>query len=199
MHISDHYPEGTVRALLNTDHITEATRQALTERISFPSRQPQFFSDEEYALLQAICDRLIPQQDRPQYIDLAGGIDERLTKNMSNGWRYDVMPPDRDSFKLGLKGVSETAIALFQQPFQQLSTEQQDNVLMAIQLAEVEGGIWDALPAERFFEELLTEAVENYYSHPLSMEEIGCVSMADRPGWQRIGLNQLDDREPRPL
>lgn len=199
MHISEHYPEGTVRALLNTNHVTEATRQALIERIRFPSRQPQFFSTEEYTLLQAICDRLIPQQDRPQYIDLAGGIDERLDQNMSNGWRYDVMPPDRDSFKLGLQGVTETAMTMFQRPFQRLSIEQQDNVLLAVQSAEVEGGVWDTLPAERFFEELLTEVVENYYSHPLSMEEIGCVSMADQPGWQQIGLNQLDDHEPRPL
>ncbi|GAB3501685.1 hypothetical protein GCM10027341_28790 [Spirosoma knui] len=196
---TEYYPAGTVRTLLTSDHVTAATRQALTDRINLPERQPQFFSADEFALLQAICDRLIPQQDRPVYIDLAGGIDERLTQNESNGWRYDTMPPDRDAYRLGLKGVAETAMALFQQPFQQLSSEQQDQVLTSIQTAQSTGMSWEGLPAERFFEELLAEAVENYYSHPLAQEEIGCVAMADVPGWQRIGLNQLDDHEPRPL
>ncbi|GAB3546649.1 gluconate 2-dehydrogenase subunit 3 family protein [Spirosoma fluminis] len=196
---TEHYPDGTVRTLLETDHVTKATRQALTDRINLPERQPQFFSADEFALLQAICNRLIPQQDRPVCIDLAGGIDERLTQNESNGWRYDTMPPDRDAYRLGLKGVAETAMVLFQQPFRQLSPDQQDSVLTYIQTAQSTSASWEGLPAERFFEELLAEAVENYYSHPLAQEEIGCVAMADVPGWQRIGLNQLDEREPRPL
>ena len=62
-------------------------------------------------------------------------------------------------------------------------------------LGDAPGATWQTLPAKRFFEELLAEAAENYYSHPLAQEEIGYVGMADLPAWERLGLNQLDDRE----
>ena len=188
-----HY--NTVRALLNTDHVTNATRQALTERLNAARRQPTFFSADEFALLETICNRLIPQDDRAEPIDVAGGIDERLTKNKSNGWRYDVMPADADAYKQGLAGVEESAQVLYQQTFQQLSGDQQDTIIGLIQTGDAPGDTWRTLPSGRFFEELLAEAAENYYSHPLAQEEIGYVGMADLPAWQRIGLNQLEDRE----
>ncbi|CCH56674.1 hypothetical protein BN8_06055 [Fibrisoma limi BUZ 3] len=196
-----HYPEGTVRALLNTDHVTPATRTTLEARLSLHAPyEPQFFTASEYVLLKAVCDRLIPQTGSDtDYINIARGIDERLTRNESNGWRYDSMPPDQDAYQLGLAGLEATAQSRHQQSFLHLPDAQQDDLLRLIQQAEVEGEPWDRLPAERFFEEILAEAVENYYSHPLAQEAIGYVGMADTPAWQRLGLNTLDDREPRPL
>ncbi len=194
-----HYPDGTVRALLTTNQVTDATRQALTQRLEAPARQPQFFSANEFALLQAVCDRLIPQTDRPERIDMAGAIDERLTQNTSNGWRYDIMPTDGDAYRLGLQGVNESAQIMSGHPFQMLTGEQQSDVLKAVQQQKAPGVTWQHLSADRFFEELLAEAAEIYYSHPLAQEEIGYVGMADVPTWQRIGLNQLEDREPREL
>ena len=190
-----HYPQNTVRTLLNTDHVTNATRQVLTERLNAPPRQPEFFSAAEFALLQTICNRLIPQDDRPEPIDIAGGIDERLTLNKSDGWRYDTMPADADAYKRGLAGMEESAQVLFQRLFGQLSGIEQDNIIGLVQAGDAPGDTWRTLPSARFFEELLAEAVENYYSHPLAQEEIGYVGIADLPGWQRIGLNQLEERE----
>lgn len=192
-------PQNTVRTLLATDHVTDATRQVLTERLNAPPRQPTFFAADEFALLQTICNRLIPQDDRPDPIDVAGATDERLTQNKSDGWRYDVMPADGDAYKRGLTGVEESAQVLFQQSFRQLSGDQQDTVLGLIQTGDAPGDTWQTLPADRFFEEVLAETVENYYSHPLAQEEIGYVGMADLPSWQRIGLNQLETREPHQL
>ena len=192
---ASHPSLNTVRALLNTDHVTDATRQALTDRLNAPRRQPTLFSADEFALLQTICNRLIPQDNRPEQIDVAGGIDERLTENKSNGWRYDVMPADADAYRQGLAGVEESAQILFQQTFRQLSGNEQDSILGMIQTGDAPGDSWQTLPSGRFFEELLAEAAENYYSHPLAQEEIGYVGMADVPAWQRIGLNQLEERE----
>ena len=197
----DHYPAGTVRTLLNTDQVTDATRQALIQRLNAPLRQPTFFTTNEFTLLQAVCARLIPQDDRLKAdpIDIAGGIDKRLTERTSNGWRYNAMPADGDAYRLGLVGIDESAIGLYERPFQQLPDNQQDGVIKAIQSMDPPGAVWQRLPVERFFEELLAEAVEIYYSHPLAQEEIGYVGMADVATWQRLGLDQLEDREPRPL
>ena len=194
-----HYPKGTVRALLATDQITDPTRQALTHRLTAPPRQPAFFSAAEFALLQAICNRLIPQDGLDMSIDIAGSIDQRLAQNGSDGWRYDTMPADREAYKQGLSGVNETAQSRFQQPFQQLSATLQDDILASIQDATAPGKTWQTLPANRFFEELLAEAADIHYSHPIAQETIGYVGMADAAGWQRIGLNQLEDREPKEI
>lgn len=192
-----HYPTSSVQALLNTNLVTDPTRQALTERLTTPARKPTFFSVDEFALLQAVCARLIPQDERPDadHIDIAGGIDQRLSKNQTDGWRYDDMPPDTDAYRLGLHGIDESAQALFSQPFLNLSGEQQNAVLKAIQCMDAPGQIWQAVPADRFFEELLAEAVEIYYSHPLAQAEINYIGMTDAPGWQQIGLNNLEERE----
>ena len=192
-----HYPKGTVRALLATDQVTDPTRQALTERLTAPPRQPAFFSAAEFALLQAICDRLIPQDGLDVSIDIAGSIDQRLAQNGSDGWRYDTMPADGTAYKRGLAGVNETAQSWFQQSFQQLPANLQDDILASIQDATALGKTWQTLPADRLFEELLAEAADIYYSHPVTHETIGYVGMADAAGWQRIGLNQLEDREPK--
>lgn len=128
---------------------------------------------------------------------MAGEIDKRLAQNGSDGWRYDVMPADGDAYTLGLAGINETAQLLHNQSFIELEDQQQDDVLRQVQQAKAPGTIWEKLPADRFFEELLTEAAHNYYSHPLAQEEIGYVGMADVAGWQRISLNDLEDREPK--
>jgi hypothetical protein len=46
---------------------------------------------------------------------------------------------------------------------------------------------------------MLAELTEYYYAHPLAQEEIGYVGMADAHGWTRLGLNELEPREPEPL
>lgn len=194
-----HYPAGTVRALLRTDQVTEATRQALTDRLNKSARLPTFFSEDELTLLRVVCDRLIPQTDRTERIRIEESIDERLSKNATNGWRYDTMPNDGDAYRLGLRGIDESAVHLFEKTFQDLTDEQKDQALRAIQNQEAPGQTWQNLPAGRFFEELLAEVAEAYYSHPLAQEEIGYVGMADVPTWQRIGLNQLEEREPRAI
>ncbi|GAA4016882.1 hypothetical protein GCM10022408_33020 [Hymenobacter fastidiosus] len=189
------YPAGTVRALLNTDLVTAATRAVLEARLTAPAYEPQFFEPETYALLRAVAARLIPQPDRPEPIELAPAIDQRLLQGGSDGWRYDALPPDREAFRMGLGGIRQSAQALFQHDFMELAAEQQDAVLQAVQEGQAPGEIWLTMPAARFFEELLAELTENYYAHPLAQEEIGYVGMADVPGWTKIGLNEREDRE----
>ncbi|HEX8425582.1 gluconate 2-dehydrogenase subunit 3 family protein [Hymenobacter sp.] len=190
------YPSGTVRALLATDLVTEATRAALQARLDAPIHEPEFFEPQVYALLQAVAARLIPQPDRPEPINVAGGVDKRLAEGKADGWRYDAMPPDREAYRLGLGGINQAAEALFQQPFLKLTEAQQDAVLETVANGTASGENWQQLPIGRFFEEMLAELTENYYCHPLAQEEIGYVGMADVPGWSHLQPNDLEPREP---
>jgi len=190
------YPDGTVRALLDTELVTAATRAALEARLDTAPYEPQFFDGTTYELLRAVVARLFPQPERAEPIELARAIDKRLANGESDGWRYDALPPDREAYRLGLGGINESAQLLFNVPFLAAQPAQQDAVLSAVQKQEAPGKMWEILPAKLFFEELLAELTENYYAHPLAQEEIGYVGMADVPGWHHLGLNNLDPREP---
>jgi hypothetical protein len=98
-----------------------------------------------------------------------------------------------------MRGLDESARVLHRAPFHELDGFRQDDVLAAVQCGMASGSAWATLPQVRFFEELLAELSECYYSDPLSQEEIGYVGMADARGWRRIGLNELESHEPRPL
>ena len=192
------YPAGTVRALLATDRVTPQTRAVLVARLeALPERHPRALGDAAFAILRAVCARLIPQPERSEPIDLAGAVDDRLARGEGNGWRYATMPPDAEAYRRGLLGVDECARATFGAAFVALDGAGQDAVLRAVQRGDAAGEAWQTLPAGRFFEELLAELVESYYSHPLAQEEIGYVGFADAHGWQALGLDRLAPHEPR--
>ncbi|MBC7572401.1 MAG: gluconate 2-dehydrogenase subunit 3 family protein [Spirosoma sp.] len=184
----------TAITLLETDLVTDPTRNVLIARLNAPARQPAFFLPDEFTLLEAVCDRLVPQQ-AAERIDMAGQIDKRLTEGEGDGWRYDDLPPDAEAYRLGLRGITESAEVMFGNSFQNLSDVQQDKVLADIQSMVAPGETWKQLPADRFFEELMADAAGAYYSHPLAQAEINYVGMADGSGWERIGLNELEERE----
>jgi gluconate 2-dehydrogenase gamma chain len=171
---------GSVLDLINSDHVTPATRSALLERLRKPAvTEPTFFSEAEFKRFQLVCNQLIPQETEEQ-IDLAGPIDERLANGTTNGWRYDDLPNDGEAYRLFLTGINQTAEALFDHPFDTITADQRDTVLLAVQQGEATGPAWQNLPADRFFEELLAEVTEVYYSHPMAQQQIGYTGMADQ-------------------
>lgn len=171
---------GSVLDLIHSDHVTPATRSALLDRLNQPPvSEPRFFTPEQFARLRRVCDRLIPQPEG-ESIDVAGPIDERLAKQVTNGWRYDELPNDGEAYRLFLTGIDQTAEAQYDHSFDMITAEQQDAVLRAVQQGEATGPAWQQLPADRFFEELLAEVIEVYYSHPLAQQRIGYTGMADQ-------------------
>lgn len=199
------YPSDTVGRLLHTDLVTPKTREVLEGRIAAHAKtdktEPRFFTGAEFRTLERVCDRLIPQPDREHPVDLAGAVDQRLAEGKTDGWRYNSMPPDGEAYRRGLHGLDETARAVFGNDrdvrFEALDIAEQDAVLAAVQRGDARGVTWDMMPGNRFFEELLAEVVECYYSHPLAEDEIGYAGFADAHGWQRIGLDRLAPFEPR--
>ena len=90
------------------------TRRVVLDRLrDVPARQ--FFDPAAYATLEAICARLLPQDDRPPElrIPIAPFIDQRLQEGGGNGYRYEDMPWDDVAYRRGLAGIDETTQALF--------------------------------------------------------------------------------------
>ena len=189
----------TFQELLPTDHLSAATRAALTQRLADAAQaatyEPQFFAPETYQLLVAVAARLFPQPERPVPIPLAPSVDDRLAKGKSDGWRYDALPPDREAYRLGLGGIEQIAQSLFKADFGQLAPAQQDEVITALASGNPPGEVWHTLNANRFFEEMLAELTAVYYAHPWAHDEIGYTGYADLPAWTKIGLNEKEPRE----
>src|SRR4051794_39987747 len=97
------------------------TRHVVEERVGkIPPLR--FFSPEELPVISAICERILPQDDRlPQYrVPVLNFIDERLWKNEISGYRFEDMPEDRQAYRLGIQAIDLTALAKFGKSFPDL-------------------------------------------------------------------------------
>jgi gluconate 2-dehydrogenase gamma chain len=191
------YPRGSVRQLLDTPLVTPATRTVLLARLEGGSIEKRSaLDDREHELLAAVCDLLVPRHGEERSIDIAAAIDERLARGLSDGWRYDEMPEDGEAYRSGLRALDALAQSRWGEGFVELTAPQQIGLLGLVQTGEMSDAEWSGPPPRRFFEDLLAECVEVFYSHPLAGESIGYVGMADGRGWHAIGLNEREEWEP---
>lgn len=167
----------------------EATRTVVTERVEKipPIR---FFSQEEAALLAAVIDRVMPQDDRAEErtIPILSVLDERLYKNSLNGFRYEDMPPDQEAYKLAVTAIEEMAWARFRQSFTDLTVHRQELILKSLHdgKPDPDHSIWRRMPVHRFWAMLMEDCVTAYYSHPWAWDEIGFGGPAYPRGYMRL-------------
>ena len=185
------YRRYDVLAKWDTPSWNEATRQVVADRLHhIPERR--FFTEREWALLDAAQARLIPQPDREEPIPITPWIDDRLYRGQGDGYRFENMPPMDQAWRLGLAALDAEAKAMHGQGFAELHPDGQDDVLERVQKGEVETKAWGSMPPERFFShELLDGVVIVYYAHPDSWSEIGFGGPASPRGYVR-----LDKRDP---
>ena len=152
------------------------TRKLIEDRVANvpPIR---FFTPQELPLISAVCDRILPQDDRlPEYgIPIVNAIDERLWKNEISGYRFEDMPDDREAYRLGIQAINITAVALFKRNFPDLPTVDQDSVLKTIHDGQklAAHDIWNRMSIDRFWHLLVQDCVSVYYAHPWAWDEIG--------------------------
>ncbi len=190
------FPDYDVLAKRNTPSWDEVTRKAIDKRLhEIPARR--FFDPHEWATLEAICDRIIPQPDRPESpVPIAPFIDSKLHKNRQDGTRYETLPPMQEAWRRGLQAIDAESRCRFGAPFRYLSPDSQDDILRSVQKGEVKAGEWRQLPPEMFFKSrLLHDIVSVYYAHPAAWNEIGFGGPASPRGYARLALNRSDPWE----
>ncbi|MBS1803468.1 MAG: gluconate 2-dehydrogenase subunit 3 family protein [Acidobacteria bacterium] len=167
----------------------KATRDVITDRLE---KVPpiKFFSESEAALMAAVIDRVLPQDDRTEErtIPILPILDERLYKNSLNGFRYEDMPPDRDAYRLAIKAIDEMALGRFQSSFVDLTVHQQELILKSLHNGkpDPENALWCTMPVHRFWAMLMEDCVTAYYSHPWAWDEIGFGGPAYPRGYMRL-------------
>jgi hypothetical protein len=177
----------------------EQTREAVRQRLEeVPKRR--FLSPGQWSLLEAICGRLVPQPERDEPVPIAPWIDDMLHRNETPGYRYADMPPMRDAWRQGLDAIAAEARNRHGKPFEELSPEDQDELLTDVQHNRVDSRYWRDLPAGGFFlHHLLKQVVAVYYSHPSAWSEIGFGGPASPRGYARLGLDERDSWEAEEL
>lgn len=167
----------------------EATQKIVVERVE-KTKTIRFFSEEEAALLGAVIDRVMPQDERSaaRTIPILAVIDQRLYSNSLNGFRYEDMPPDQEAFRLGIKAIEEMAQARFQQAFTELTVHRQELILKSLHdgKPDPEHPVWQQMPVHRFWALLMGDCVTAYYSHPWAWDEIGFGGPAYPRGYMRL-------------
>lgn len=167
----------------------DATRKIVVARVE-KTPAIQFFSPQEAEILEAIIDRVTPQDDRAEEmsIPILPMIDERLFKNALNGFRYEDMPPDQEAYRRGLSAIDEMAQERFKLPFIELSIHQQELLLKSLHDAQPDphNSVWDQMPVHRFWALLMDDCVTAYYSHPWAWDEIGFGGPAYPRGYMRL-------------
>jgi len=193
-----YYP--TYHTLDQQDFWDEATRAVVLDRVgNVPLLR--FFTPEEQTLLQAVCARILPQDDRDEahMIPIVPTIDARLYSGRIDGYRYEGMPPDQEAHRLGLQGIEAIAQHLHGHSFLALGPLQQDQVLQTLHDANPPAGqeIWRRVPVKHYWSLLLQDAVEAYYAHPYAWDEIGFGGPAYPRGYMRLERGQPEPWEVR--
>src|SRR5687767_5729278 len=122
----------------------------------------RFFTNEEAHTLAAVVERIVPQPDRSEIekIPIVPWIDQKLFEDKRDGYRYEEMAPPQEAWRLGIKGINETAQALFEEKqFVDLDPLSQDVVLTHVARGNPPGNIWKLLPSARFFKDLLCSTI----------------------------------------
>lgn len=166
-----------------------ATQKVVADRVE-KTTPIRFFSQQEAALLGAVIDRVMPQDDRSveRTIPILSVLDERLFKNSLNGFRYEDMPPDQEAYRLAIKAIEEMAQERFQQTFIELTVHRQELILKSLHDGKPEPRhpLWQKMPVHRFWALLLEDCVTAYYAHPWAWDEIGFGGPAYPRGYMRL-------------
>lgn len=176
----------------------EATRKVVLDRVhNVPPIR--FFSPEEARLMQAICDRIIPQDDRDEKhkIPVVSYIDDRLYHRRIDGYQFEDMPEDHEAHRLGLQAIDAIAQCIYGQPFVEIGPRAQDHVLQTIHDGQPPTAeeIWRKMSVEHFWLLLVQDVVDAYYSHPYAWDEVGFGGPSYPRGYMRLERGQAEPWE----
>jgi len=156
------------------------------EDVHLQHYQPVFFSAPEWQFILAACDRLIPAEGKgpgaletnvPVFIDqqLKGGLGNdiylqgphNITAPKTLGFQLPYAP--QNVYRRGIALVQQAANARHAKPFQQLSAQEQDALLTALQKDTVDFAALGetSLKASQFFSQLLGDTKNGYLADPM--------------------------------
>lgn len=191
------YPGYDVLAKRHTPSWNEATRRVVERRLAIDPDAHRYFTDGEWDVLRALCDRIVPQAlERVAPVPVAAMVDAKLQENDRDGYRHAELPPMGEAWRRGLAALEAEARASHGCAFSALTPEQQDALLQAMQEGRLRHPSWGGMsPALFFRERVLHDVVKAYYAHPTAWSEIGWGGPASPRGYVRMDFDRRDPWE----
>ncbi|MEB3069986.1 gluconate 2-dehydrogenase subunit 3 family protein [[Mycobacterium] vasticus] len=178
------YPDFDV--LDTTDSWDEATRAVVLARLESPGPL-RFFGADEEPTLRAFCDIVLDQDDEPR-IPVAEFVDSKLADGRLDGYQYADMPDDRDTWRLVLRGLDESARERYgTASFAEAEVTTQLALVDAFSRGWLQGDSWSRLNVSRAWSVCMRMTLSAFYSHPWAWNEIGFGGPAYPRGFMRLG------------
>ncbi len=176
----------TRRDFLRASSATLLAAPLLQLPSSFLGSSHRFFTDSEAATVNALCERIIPADEDPgaAWAGVVEFIDRKL---VGYHRRYQSL------YRIGIKGVGESSLTLFNQEFIGLANAQQDELLRQLESNRAPGAAWRQVSASDFFSRLVDHTLEGFYGGPRHGGNRDAVS------WRMLGLPTPPVRSRRPL
>lgn len=150
----------------------------------------RFFDTREEPVVRALLDRLVANDAEPR-LPLIEMLDSRLAENVTDGWRYEDLPPDGEAWRLTVSLLDEDATARHGSRFHELDRDEQNALLESIRIAR----IWQGLRAARVWSLWTRYVCDGFYSHPWAWNEIGFGGPAYPVGYANLGLDGRENWE----
>jgi hypothetical protein len=164
-----------------------ATAEVIAARMRHGQRALTFFSAAEQPTLRAFCDVATGQDGEPR-VPVAEMVDEALDAGRLDGYQYDGMPDDRDTWHIVLRGLDETARRRYgASGFAALDDESREGIVGHLADGTLSGDSWDTLDPKRAFSVCMRAMLSAFYSHPWAWNEIGFGGPAYPHGFMRLG------------
>jgi hypothetical protein len=177
------YPDFDVMA--DREHWDPVTRRLLEDRVA-EVPECRFFDEREQRTLGALLDVVLAQDSAPR-IPVLQMVDHKLATGTLDGFRYEDMPPDPETWK---------RVARHLEGFAELSGEEQREIVGRFAAGELP---WSDLNVARAWSVVTRGALSEFYSHPWAFNEIGFRGPAYPRGYMRrnMGPTGVDPDEPQ--
>jgi gluconate 2-dehydrogenase gamma chain len=119
----------------------------------------RFFTADEAALVDALCEQIVPGDDDP------GAHDTRVARFID----WQLVGPYRmhqETYRNGLIGVEETSREMFSQNFLELSWDQQTEIMRTLESGKAPGAAWSQQSSRAFFNLVRDHSLQGFYGSP---------------------------------
>ncbi len=146
----------------------------------------RFFDETEATTIVALCERIVPADADPGAA--WAGVVQFIDRQLAGYYHLNQL-----LYRLGLQGVHQSSLALFQKPFVELSDVQQDELLHKLESNQAPGDLWKQVSAAEFFDRLVDHTIQGFYGGPRHGGNRDAVS------WHMLDLPTAPMRSRRPL
>jgi gluconate 2-dehydrogenase gamma chain len=144
-----------------------------------------FLTDEEYRLVEALAEQIIPSDQWPGGRD--AGVANFIDLQLAGPYRRF-----QNDYRTGLAAITDSCLKKHRQNFEKLPWETQTAFLLDMEAGKVEGEHWTPGLASRFFELIRSHSMQGYYGSPRHGGNKDFVSyrMMDLDPVQTVGQNR---------